>query len=353
MILNDIKYFPFSLQLKSEFKNSSISFNKRDGFIIRVLDEHYNMTYGEASPFPYFSYESLKELEEDIKTICSQKLNLSENIQLAISQIEGLTKLNSLRFALEQIFINLLFARNKKLPTFLKQRKFKDVIEINALIDLLPVDFTIQNIQEKFDAGYKTFKIKIGRNNFTEDLLLLENINKKFDNKIKIRLDANRKWEYKNAKSYLKELSNLQIEFIEEPCKNLESNLALAEDYSIIALDESIKNIFKAKEIIDNSNIKFIILKPMIYGALFDSIKLINYAEEKDKIVIISSTFESPIAKSLLVLIASYTSHKFAHGLDTINYFQRNICEDYYKVDDGIIKFNINDFPPAFIINHE
>lgn len=349
MILKEIKYFPFSLTLKSEFKNSYGSFNKREGFIIKAVDEENNVTYGEASPLPNFSCESLKELEEEINLISQDKIFLNDDTENVRMQIKNLSNLNSLTFAFEQIFLNLLFVRKSKQKKYFSNKCLKKEICINAVLDISEPEFIINEIQKKYNQGYKTFKIKIGRENFISDLFLLELVYKKFDNKITVRLDANGKWSYEKAKSYLKELEKFEIEFIEEPCSELMCNLELAKESKVkIALDESVKNINDAKNIIDESRINFIVVKPMIYGGIFDSIELINYAETKNKCVIISSAFESSIGKSALVFIASCTSHSHAHGLDTSDFFEQNICYDYYGIKNGKINFEIKDFPPKF-----
>ncbi len=348
MILNEIKYFLFSLPLKTEFKNSSNSFDKREGIIIKAVDEKKNITYGEASPLPNFSRESLKEIEEEIKYISKKEIFLNDDIENARLQINNLSDLNSLRFAFEQIYLNLLFIRKSKQIDFLSNKSKKEIL-INAVLDISEPKFIINEIQKKYNQGYRTFKIKIGRENFANDFSLLELVHKMFGNKIVVRLDANGKWNYEEARNYLKKLEKFEIEFIEEPCSELICNLELSKESKIkIALDESLKNYDDARNIIDKSQINFIVVKPMIYGSVFDSIELINYAEKNKKCVIISSSFETSIGKSGLVFIASNVSHSHAHGLDTSDFFEQNICYDYYEIKNGKINFELKDFPPRF-----
>ncbi|MDH7605034.1 MAG: o-succinylbenzoate synthase [Melioribacter sp.] len=349
MILKVIKYFLFSLPLKTEFKNSYSAFDKREGIIIKAIDEESNVTYGEASPLLGFSSESLKELEEEIKLISQNEIFLDDDIENARVQIKNLSNLNSLRFAFEQILLNLLFIRKYEQKKFFSNRCLKKEIYINTVLDISEPEFVIGEIQKKYNQGYRTFKIKIGRENFADDFSLLELVYKKFLNKIIVRLDANGKWSYEKAKSYLKELEKFKIEFIEEPCAELMCNLELAKESKVeIALDECVKNINDAKNIIDESQINFIVVKPMIYGSVFDSIELINYAETKNKCIIVSSAFESSIGKSALVFITSCASHSYAHGLDTSDFFEYNICFDQYAIKNGNINFEIKDFPPSY-----
>ena len=115
-----------------------------------------------------------------------------------------------------------------------------------------------------------------------------------------------------------------------------------------IAIDESLKSIDDALEIINNSKIEIIIMKPMVFGGFFHTLKVIKEAELKNKKVIISSLFESAVGKSGLVLLAATTNHNFAHGLDTSEFFEKDICLDPFIVKDGKINLASENYPPHF-----
>ncbi|MCX6174696.1 MAG: o-succinylbenzoate synthase [Ignavibacteriales bacterium] len=350
MIIKDFKYFPFSLQLKIPFRSSAQIIKQRNGFIISLRDELGNQSFGEASPLSGFSKETQNDLIQNLSEIKSKSANLflKEDLSMINDQLSTFELVPSVRFSLEQALISLIIKRNKK---FIEEyfSATKQEINVNAVFGFGESKNIFTAIEKKLQIGYNTFKIKIGRENFEDDIILIDEVRKRFGKSITIRLDANGKWKFEDAKNYLERLSPSNIQYIEEPCTNLNKLIKLAEVSPIpIAVDESLISIGEALEIINNSKIEIIIIKPMVLGGLISSFRIIKEAEKKNKKVIISSSFESAVGKSGLALLAAITNHNFAHGLDTSEFFEKDICADSFKVEKGKITFTLENYPPQF-----
>ncbi len=350
MIIKDFKYFPYSLQLKIPFQSSAQTIKQRDGFIISLIDELGNQSFGEASPLSGFSIETHNDLIQNLSEIRSKFVDffLSEDLTAINNQLSTLKLVPSLRFALEQAILSLVIKRNK---SFVNQfvGALKSEINVNAVFGFGETNEILSAVEEKINDGYNTVKIKIGRSNFEDDLKLISMIRQKFGEGVNLRLDVNGKWEFEEAKKYLKLLSPFNIQYIEEPCNNLSSLIKLSEVSLIpIAVDESAYTIDDFFEVINNSNIEFIVLKPMVLGGLISSLEIIKKAEKKNKKIIISSSFESAVGKSGLALLAAITNHNFAHGLDTSRFFENDICADPFIVKAGKINLSRENYPPHF-----
>jgi len=350
MTINNFKYFPFSLKLTTPFQTSSQTIHERNGFLISMSDEFGNVSLGECSPLPGFSRGTLEDSERILKGLQYQINGFSteENLNSVSDLLSEFHLVPSLQFALEQAIIMLIIKSNKN---FIKEflRTEKSSVAVNAIIGFGEEENILSSIGEKINKGYGTFKIKIGRDDFDLDFRLIKKVRELFGYNIRIRLDTNQRWHMKNAASYLNQLSQFGIEYIEEPCDNLNCNLQLANKSTIpIALDESIHSTDDAFKVINDSSINFIVLKPMIYGGIISSLQLIKEAGKKNKNVIISSSFESAVGKSALTLLAAVTNHSFAHGLDTSEYFKRDICKDLFEVENGKIFFDSENYPPQF-----
>lgn len=350
MTINNFKYFPFSLKLNNPFQASSQIITERNGFIILISDELGNTSFGECSPLPGFSLETIDDAERILKGLQYQIVGFSaeENLNSVVDLLSEFHLVPSLQFALEQAIIGLMIQRNKN---FIKDffTNLRQEFRVNAVIGFDVEENILERIKNKINNGYGTFKIKIGRDNFDQDLKLIKSVREEFGDKIKIRLDANRKWNLENAKSYLDRLSYLSIEYIEEPCSDLQRNLQLSRTSVVpIALDESISSLEDVYKVINESKINFIILKPMIYGGIISSLQLIQKAGKNNKNVIISSSFESAVGKSVLVLLATSINHSFAHGLDTSEYFKNDLSKDPFGVKNGKIFCDYKHYPPQF-----
>ncbi len=353
MKIMELKYKPFSLKFKTPFVNSTGTLINREGFIISITDELGNITLGEASPLPGFSSESLSETEEDLSGLkhILKSLETGDSLQCIKDLADDYILTPSARFGFEQAMAGLLIKRDRSIfeKLFLKT---KSQIEVNTVIGMGNEDSIPDIMEEKKSRGFFTFKIKVGRNSFTDDLSLIKGIRTRFGNSIKIRLDANGKWSYEEAKSNLEILDVFDLEYIEEPCRGMENLTALSEISSIpIAIDESLVNIQNAFEIMEQSSIQFIIIKPMILGALIDNIELAKQATILNKNIIISSSFETSLGKSQLALLSSLTHHSYAHGLDTADYFSEYFFTDHYNCSKGFIHFTPLSYPRDFDYN--
>ncbi len=345
MIIKEAKYFPFTLKLRVPFANASNIITERKGLILQLCDKYDNISYGECSPLPGFSNETLEEAESSLKEVL-MFLNKSEIVR----DFEIPSHLSSVRFAAEQALINLTFKQKssllKNIPIFTDSK-----IKVNAVLGFDSTQNILSQIQKKIELGFDTFKIKVGRDNPYDDFELLETIRKTFGYDIILRLDANQKWSSDEAIEYLERFKDFVIEFIEEPCEFSCSTFRTIEESHIpIALDESVKDMLKDGSAITNCKAEFLVIKPMITGGIFSTVHLIESAKRTGKNVIISSSFESAIGKSALVMLASLTNHSFSHGLDTSELFEVGLCADPYIIENGQIFFNASKFPPQFTL---
>jgi L-Ala-D/L-Glu epimerase len=352
MIIREFKYSPFSFHLKEPFQNSHNIFLDRQGFIISIQDEFGAIGIGECSPLPGSSKESYNDVEEILNKMKKDLIGFKLKTDLGINPnlLSGFNLLPSVSFGIEQAILSLLLTNNYKF--FIdKSENVKKAIYVNSVIGLDTTENILANISRKIELGYRTFKIKVGRDNPYDDLVLLSTIRDKFGNEIKLRLDANGRWSADEAIEYLEHIMQFNIEFIEEPCEYISSSLRVAEELPVpIALDESLESYGNAVSIITESKIEHIVIKPMILCGLLSTINLIHEAEIHDKKVIISSSFETAVGKSGLVFLASLIKNDMAHGLDTSDYFENNLFTDQYPVMNGNISFSTNSYPPNFKI---
>ena len=343
MIIKEAKYFPFALRLKTPFINSSNTFTERKGLILKLTDELDNVGYGECSPLPGFSEESLEEAETSLKNTLVF-LNQTE----FESDFNVPSELSSVKFAVEQALLSLAFQQNAKF-WINKLGLVNRIILVNAVLGFDSLENILVKIQEKIELGFDTFKIKVGRENPYDDFELLETIRNSFGYDIKLRLDANQKWSSDEAIEYLERFKDYVIEFVEEPCEFTCSTFRTVEESHIpIALDESIKSQQTAELYIKECKADFLVIKPVLTGGIFSTLKIIETAKRTDKKVIISSAFESAVGKSALVMLASLPNHYYAHGLDTSGCFEKDLCDDPYRSNQAKFSFNPSNFPPKF-----
>ena len=335
----ELTYSPYQLKLKSSFETADGKFIDRKGFIISIRNSNGVEGIGDTAPFPEIGSESLEDAEQALE---SMKLDLKielTNIRESFKELlNDYDSLPSLRHGIEQALFNLICKEKNVAVDKLLELNLKKVINVNASIGFLTKDETILKAKQLIKKGFKTLKIKAGRDNFEDDYNCINAIRDKFGDDVKLRIDANGKWELDEAVKYLAKLEEFNLEYAEQPVNSLDNFVKLKNSVSLpLAADESIRTKKAAEEFIKKNAVDYLILKPMIIGGLLPTLEIIELAEKNNITPVITSSFESAIGKANAVIAAATVKKKIAHGLALNDYFINDIIPDPFPVKDGKI----------------
>ena len=351
MILKEIKYSPYEIKLTTPFSTACTKISNRKGILLKITDNEGITGWGDSAPLPGFSSETFEDSYSLIKNFSNkfQGTSLEENLNSIEHLSKDLPNLSSFRFAVEQALLNIILMRNPGTMKNLFGRSPKMGVSINALIGIKSLkDSTASAVGFK-EQGFNTIKVKAGRENFNEDFECLSEIRNVIGPEVKLRVDINGLWSFEKGVKYLVKLEPLDIEFVEQPVNNTDSLLRLAAETSIpLGADESIRNFNDAIEIIRSGKIPFLVIKPMLAGGIISSLKVISAAEKKNLNVIISSSFESLVGRSMLTLLASLINTNYAHGLNTAQFIEEDVGPDPHQISEGIIYIDPHNYPPYF-----
>lgn len=343
MILNSFKYFPHTLQFKSDFKTSTGKLKSRKVFIIELKDENGISFFGEAAPLPEFGSESFEDVENELNKLSEKDLfRIGGSLQEIFDQINSFTELPTIQFALEQIFITAMLKQNNFL---LSDFQYEKVINVNAVMGIESFVSAQEKLKVIIDSDFKVIKLKTGDENFEELLNLLSWAIGELQAKVKFRIDPNQSWNVKKTILRSERLALLPVEYIEQPVKNFDDLVETSQKSSIpIAADESVRTLDDAQRLINNSKVKFIVIKPALFGGLGKIIQLMNLIENNDVKIVVSSAFESNIGRRHLTLIASTINNNIAHGLATSEHLLNQPCEDVFPIENGFLNFFIEKY---------
>jgi len=335
----ELTYSPYKLELKSSFETTHGKFVDRKGFIISIRNSNGVEGIGDTAPFPEIGSESLGDAEQALKSI-----NLDLKIDLTIIResfnelLNDYDSLPSLRHGIEQALLNLICKEKNITVDKLLELNLKRVINVNASIGFLTKDETILKAKQLIEKGFKTLKIKTGRDEFEDDYNCIKAVRDEFGNDVKLRIDANGKWDLESATRNLSKLEDLNLEYVEQPVNSLENFVKLTNNVSFpLAADESIRTKKAAEDFINKNAADYLILKPMIIGGLLPTLKIIELAEKNNITPVITSSFESAVGKANAVIAAATVKKKIAHGLALNDYFKNDIIPDPFPVKDGKI----------------
>jgi o-succinylbenzoate synthase len=336
-----LTYLPYSIKLKKPFRTSKTVLEERTGFFLVLRNEDGDIGTGEAAPLPDFGSESYDDDENALANF-NLKLNIdTNNIENSIEEnLSPFNSLPALKYGLELAILNLICNEKKLTMHQLLKRKYSEYLFVNGVISFMGREDAAISAAELVKEGFETLKVKVGRNDFEEDLLTIKKIRETAGSGIKIRIDVNGKWNKNEAMDYLTRLEKFDIQYAEQPVNNFEGFVFLKNKVKIpLAPDESIRNFSDAEKFISNKAASFLVLKPMMLGGIIPALKIADFASENNIQTVITSSFETVIGRTGIVNTAGFVNNNLAHGLGVSGYFDEGDIADPFPVKNGKIIF--------------
>ena len=289
--------------------------------LIRVTSEIGTTGWGEISPLPGFSSETLSEARVQTEEFAAQP---GASVSDAAS-----SSLPSVRFGFEMASESLSLLQSPGhrfgspgthidlcgLLTGSRQQMIADAHRMKAI-------------------GYKAVKVKVGGRSVADEVELVKELAGKIAG-IKFRLDANGAWELTEAEEFLSGLKGVNIDYIEEPVADRYDLRYLARNCHVpIALDETLR-IPEASAFMPFAQV--LVLKPSLLGELRSLAEFADTAVENGKRCIISAAWETGIGLNALLRLAS-TLPAEIHGLDTYRYLGQDILHRPLRLDVPVVR---------------
>lgn len=334
-------YFKRNLIFKQPAGTSRGVLTTKDVFYLQLVENKNptNIGIGEIAPIPKLSPDAVPELEEKISDFV-QKINNTKEIS-----DDELVDFPAMRFGYE----TALKGVKTKSPVLLYPTDFttgNTGIPINGLIWMGTKEAMLQQVEEKLAAGFTCLKLKIGAIDFGAELDILRSIRKRFPaEQLEIRVDANGAFPAEKALSVLEKLATFQLHSIEQPIKAgqiSEMHSLCAESPLPVALDEEligIINLAEKKQLLDDIQPQYIILKPTLAGGIKASEEWISLAEERGIGWWVTSALESNIGLNAIAQWTATLGTSNFQGLGTGALFTNNI-ESPLHVSKGFLRYN-------------
>lgn len=334
--------FHFNFQART----SRGAMRERSSWFIKIWDEKSPEVYGlgECAPLPGLSIDDLPDYEDRLKEVLQglEKLTLDNALRMPVEL--SLPNYPSLVFGLETALFDLWNGGQRIIfqNDFLAGRK----LPINGLIWMADMDLMLQQIAIKIQDGYRCIKMKVGGLNFERECDILHYVRKKyFREDVTIRLDANGAFKAEDCLYKLKELSKFSIHSIEQPIKPGQVDLlrALSEQSPIpIALDEELIGVVeldKREQLLKESKVPYIILKPSLHGGLSSCRHWIALAEKMNVGWWITSALESNIGLNAISQFTAEYPVSIPQGLGTGQLYDDNV-DSPLLVKQGMISYD-------------
>lgn len=295
---------------------------------IRVHTDTGIYGVGECSAFPMIvgeTQETCLSMAKDFAKIWKGKDAL--DIPARIQDLHNYSAHNPTIKSAFDIALYDLAAKNQDQPLYKYLGGQKRAIETDMTIGIGSPEAMAKIAITYQKQGARILKIKLGKKPDI-DIERIHKIREAVGNKMIIRIDANQGWTFEEAVYCLNEMSNLNIEFCEQPMRTWYDDYLpkLRKKTSIkIMADESCYNHHDARKLINSDACDMINIKFAKSGGINEALEIYKIANNSGLPCMIGSMLESRIALS--------ANLHFAYACADIRYFDLDTCLLGHLVD--------------------
>ncbi|MBU7009838.1 MAG: o-succinylbenzoate synthase [Theionarchaea archaeon] len=321
---------PFETSFGREEKNQEL--------VVRLCSDDIR-GFGEcvALDKPYYSYETVQtewHILQDfiIPEVKKKEFESPEDIQKVFRRIRGHFMAKA---GIEEAFWDL-FAKQKNMSLSKFLGGTKSTIDSGVSIGIDPMDVLLQNVNKRWEEGYKRIKIKIKPG---WDVQVIKRIRKEFGD-IPLMVDANAAYTLQD-RQVMKELDQYGLMMIEQPLRydDLHEHAVLQEELETpVCLDESIKSIKDAELALQLGSCRIINIKHGRVGGLLKAREIHELCLQNNVPVWAGGMLEFGIGRATNVALASLEGFCLPHDISaTSRYYNEDITEPFVLNEDGTI----------------
>ena len=323
--------YRYDLPLSEPVALKGATLRRREGILLKLTGEGDTVGWGETSPLPGFSRESLEEAAEQLRGLASSIMGRETTDDWVdpagdfSRELDAMGLAPSVRFGLELALWSMCAASSGgSLPGLITPRP-RVTVPVNALIPGSP-DRAIEEARRARTAGYEAVKLKVGVRGIEEDVELVHALYEELGDSSSLRLDANRAWSLEEAERFAHGTSDLRFEYVEEPLKDPERLPEFARACGVpVALDESLVGM-QPEELEDHGYARAVVLKPTLLGGISRTLRFAGRASRLGMQPVMSSAYESGIGTAALVaLAAGVGDREVPAGLDTYRWLAADV----------------------------
>lgn len=292
----DVSLVSWQGALSQAVGSKASKLTSRRGIVLALHDRAGHIGLGEASPLPGWSPDTLETCAQALAAI-RDSLPFSERDPQGWPVLPCLDGSPAARFAFETAFADLWAQTHYEqsgerlgVAQLLGGAMGGASIPLNALVT------SVDEAQAAVRAGFSTLKLKIGDPDPAAEQTLLQQVRTAVPRDIALRVDANGAYGLATARNRLHALSDLHLEFVEQPVAAGSSDfLQLSHSPVPLAADESLLFPHERSALLAGRHAAVWVIKPALSG-LRAARDLACLAQQHGIDVVITHLFDGPLA---------------------------------------------------------
>ena len=210
----------------------------------------------------------------------------------------------------------------------------RDQVPVNATVPAIGAE-EVAALLDRFD-GCDTVKVKVAEpgQSVADDLARVRAVRAHWPDAA-IRVDANGAWSVAEAMTALRALSEVGLQYAEQPCRTVEELVelrhALDRDHVQVPLaaDESIRKADDPLRVARSGAVEFAVVKVAPLGGVAATLTIADQLAALGVRMVVSSALDTSVGIAAgLAAAGALPDEPLACGLGTVTFFTADVCED-------------------------
>jgi o-succinylbenzoate synthase len=328
----------FELPLVSPLGTARGTIDAREGFLFDVFDDP--MALGEATPLYPFT---------EARNVCLDVLQRAADAYTETGWVDAFREVSvtvegELQYPAARHAVSLAYldwrARVAYEPLYrhLGGEDGQGTVPVNATVGDHPAEETATAASEAVDEGYAALKVKVGNRSVDDDVERVEAVCSAVGPDVAVRLDANGAWSFEEARTFLEQTRELDLDYVEQPLDpgDLEGHERLRDRGTDIALDESVA-MHPLAELLSADAADVYVLKPMATGGVDLARTIAMGLRERGYRATFATTIDSVVSRFGAIHAAASLPEVPPSELATGTFFEEDLAVAPAEVSGGAI----------------
>ena len=278
MKITHIDAWPVSMNLKEPYTIAYETVEKVTNVFLRIETSSGITGYGCAAPDEVVTGETTESVLTVLRDVAYPRLKGSDPLRIAMLLERLKPRFLDHPSAMAAVDMALLDILGKKarLPLWKILGGFRDRIKTSVTIGILPLKETIERSQQYVTEGFKSLKLKGGRQ-VEDDIERFLKVREAVGKSIELRFDANQGFSVEDTLKFVKKTRRAGLELIEQPTPKGSPEMlgrVTSEVHVPVMADESLMNLRDVFRIARRDLADMVNIKLAKVGGIFEAIQI-------------------------------------------------------------------------------
>ncbi len=332
MPIREMRVWETAVEVAQQSRNRYGGASVVERVVVRLTNDAGEEGWGEAAPLLHFTRETGAQMAAKLREAAPRAEGKEAGELLAtLDETADFTNAGAARTALEIAALDLAAKIDQEPFSRAFGGHRRDAVALDAPIGLLPPEEAVKKAEALLAQGVRTLKVKSGLD-AEADAERIARLRERFGPHIGLRTDANGGFTPDEALRFTDRMVEIGLEHFEQPVLPTEKNCIdvfreIRARGMQVAVDESLFSIDDARRLLDAGAADVALVKIAKFGGPANAWRVARVFDAAGKTALLSSPYESFIAKSAGFAIAlslenADRAHELAHFLDEEPYAQ-------------------------------